>query len=464
VVTGPALLRAVIDHPDDDARRLVYADWLQQQGDPQGELIAVHSQLAHATANERAELEARAKALLDAHAETWTAELGDGVSHVTFRRGLAYAARVPVRTGILEVLDRAPIRDLGFSADPHDDDDDDDDDNDGDDDDRRADSSRLAIARELAADPRLARVELLATGVRWGEDGLAALLASPHLDKLRGLQLADPDCQVHAGHALAAARLPQLEFLALCGDWQGELGDAGVVALASAQLPALRDLALLNVSCTEASARALAGSMTLTQLHGLDFGWGSYNPNRIGPLGAAAIAESANFGQLRRLILDFNGIGDDGLAALARSPHLGALQYLSLKSTSVTDAGVRALAEGTAMPSLELLELTFNRELTHAGIEALARSPRLATLTSLWLRQTSIGPEGARALARSPHAGALRSLNLLECKLGDEGARALLESPHLDALTELQLSGNRLSDDMRAALHARWGDAVRADR
>jgi uncharacterized protein (TIGR02996 family) len=103
-VSGPDLLRAVIEHPEDDARRLVYADWLQQQGDPQGELIAVQIQLAHATASERGELEARAKVLLDTHGAAWTAALGDGVSHVTFRRGLAYAARTPASTGALELL------------------------------------------------------------------------------------------------------------------------------------------------------------------------------------------------------------------------------------------------------------------------------------------------------------------------------------------------------------------------
>ncbi|HET9989405.1 MAG TPA: TIGR02996 domain-containing protein, partial [Kofleriaceae bacterium] len=91
-MTGSALLHAVIEHPDDDARRLVYADWLQQHGDPQGELIAVQTRLAHATPGERGELEARAKDLLDAHAATWTTQLGEGVKDVMFRRGLAYAA------------------------------------------------------------------------------------------------------------------------------------------------------------------------------------------------------------------------------------------------------------------------------------------------------------------------------------------------------------------------------------
>jgi uncharacterized protein (TIGR02996 family) len=448
-VSGPDLLRAVIEHPDDDARRLVYADWLQQQGDPQGELIAVQIQLAHATATERAELETRAKALLDAHSGEWTAQLGEGVRDVTFRRGLPYAAVVPVRSATLDLLDRAPIRDLGFAMV---------------DDGAPSPAERLAIARALAADPRLQRVELLATGVHWGEAAFAALLASPYLGNLRGLHVADPDCQVYAGEVLCSAHLPRLELLALCGDWHCDFGDAGIARLARADLPALRDLALLNLSCGEQAARALASSQTLTRLSGLDFGYGSNNPNLIGAAGAAAIASSENFTHLRRLILDFNGIGDAGVAALASSPRLGAMRYLSLKSASITDVGLRAFAEGAAMPNVELLELTHNREITHVGVEALAASPRLSSLRSLWLRQTSIGPHGARALARSPQAATLRSLNLLECELGDEGARALLDSPYLAGLTDLQLSGNQLSDDMRTALHARWGPAVRADR
>lgn len=459
-MSGPDLLRAVIDHPDDDARRMVYADWLQQQGDPQGELIAVQIQLAHAAASERGELEARAKALLDAHGDTWISALGDGISHVTFRRGLPYAACAAVGSeldaggeshALLDVLDRAPIRDLGFVA------------QDGDDDDDEP-SSRLAVARDLAADPRLARVELLATGVRWGAEGLAALLGSPHLANLRGLHIADPDCQPYAGDAIATARLPRLELLALNGDWRSAFGDAGVVALARADLPALRDLVLLNLGLGESAAVALASSPIVAHLSGLDLGYGSTHPNRIGAVGAAALAGSASFRALRRLILDYNDIGGDGLAALASSPHLDALRYLSLRSAAITDDGLRALAAGRAMPKLELLELSLDGELTHAGIEALAESPRLATLSSLWLRQTGIGPDGARAIARSPHAAGLRSLNLLECKLGDEGARALLESPYLAGLTDLQLSGNQLSDDVRTALHARWGAAVRADR
>jgi uncharacterized protein (TIGR02996 family) len=45
-----ALIAAIQAEPDDDRVRMVYADVLQQQGDPRGELIAVQVQLAQARA------------------------------------------------------------------------------------------------------------------------------------------------------------------------------------------------------------------------------------------------------------------------------------------------------------------------------------------------------------------------------------------------------------------------------
>lgn len=385
-MTADDLLRAVIANPADDARRMVYADYLQSVGDPQGELIAVQCALAKLApdAAERAALEAAVKALLDEHAATWTARLGDHVADVTYRRGLAYSARAGMRPGMLDVLDRAPIRDLGLRNIVEDADDEDD--------------VYVPIARELAVDPRLARIELLATGVRLGEAAFTALFRSEHLGNLCGLQISDHDCQPYAGRALAAAHLPSLEVLALCGDWAAHEGDACVAALATANLPALRDLALLNLECTDAAAIALARSPACARLTGLDFGWGSYQANRIGADGARALA---TFTELRRLVLDFNPIGDAGLIAFAESSHLQALRSLSLKNSGIGDAGLVALAASAALPQLETLELTFNREITHAGISALAESPRLATLSGLWLRQISLGPPArVRSLVR----------------------------------------------------------------
>jgi uncharacterized protein (TIGR02996 family) len=43
-----ALLRAVLAHPADDAPRLVYADWLDERGDPRGEYLRVDLELGRA--------------------------------------------------------------------------------------------------------------------------------------------------------------------------------------------------------------------------------------------------------------------------------------------------------------------------------------------------------------------------------------------------------------------------------
>ncbi|MBA3541481.1 MAG: TIGR02996 domain-containing protein [Deltaproteobacteria bacterium] len=44
------LIAAVAEAPDDDAPRLVYADWLMERGDPRGELVALQCALARADA------------------------------------------------------------------------------------------------------------------------------------------------------------------------------------------------------------------------------------------------------------------------------------------------------------------------------------------------------------------------------------------------------------------------------
>src|SRR5688572_29181034 len=42
---GRGLLRAVLERPDDDARKLVYADWLEERGDPRAEYIRLMMQV-----------------------------------------------------------------------------------------------------------------------------------------------------------------------------------------------------------------------------------------------------------------------------------------------------------------------------------------------------------------------------------------------------------------------------------
>src|SRR5262245_22731070 len=88
---NPEMLRAIGEAPDEDGPRLVSADWLQERGDPRGELIAVQCTLHRLSPvdPQRPELEAREQALLDAHEAKWRAELPlrRGVALGPFERG-----------------------------------------------------------------------------------------------------------------------------------------------------------------------------------------------------------------------------------------------------------------------------------------------------------------------------------------------------------------------------------------
>src|SRR5262245_2518774 len=76
--TGAAILREICENPDDDAPRLVYADWLDEHGQPdRAELIRVQCEeapLAHDDPR-AAKLEKRAMAILDEHSSEWVSKL-----------------------------------------------------------------------------------------------------------------------------------------------------------------------------------------------------------------------------------------------------------------------------------------------------------------------------------------------------------------------------------------------------
>ena len=104
-----AFLEAIRDSPEDDAPRLVYADWLDDHGDTaRAEFIRVQCELARMPNDEerRAGLESRERELLSANRATWLGPLDEVLQsgHCTFRRGFPGGAEIrripcPVGTG-----------------------------------------------------------------------------------------------------------------------------------------------------------------------------------------------------------------------------------------------------------------------------------------------------------------------------------------------------------------------------
>src|SRR4051794_14065861 len=88
----------IIAHPDDDTPRLVFADWLEEEGDgARADFIRVQIERARLPAWDarQVRLRLREQALLDQHGKEWKRELPNirGVSWEEFRRGFVAAAK-----------------------------------------------------------------------------------------------------------------------------------------------------------------------------------------------------------------------------------------------------------------------------------------------------------------------------------------------------------------------------------
>src|SRR5262245_4711995 len=85
-----ALIREIVECPDDDLPRLVYADWLDDHGQAErAEFIRVQVELAGLAeeADERIELEHRERRLRKRHEREWLGALREKLHGWAFSRG-----------------------------------------------------------------------------------------------------------------------------------------------------------------------------------------------------------------------------------------------------------------------------------------------------------------------------------------------------------------------------------------
>src|SRR5262245_5524871 len=91
-MSDAAFLDAILANPSEDGPRLVYADWLDEHGDPRGELIRVQCELAQLPAGDpkRPRLAAREKKLLKRHGRDWAGPALRTAFRWQFRRGFLH--------------------------------------------------------------------------------------------------------------------------------------------------------------------------------------------------------------------------------------------------------------------------------------------------------------------------------------------------------------------------------------
>jgi uncharacterized protein (TIGR02996 family) len=317
------LLADILEHPDDDAPRLIYADWLDEHGQPErAEFIRLQYTLAAAEA--RHEPPSRPAAdrtheLLRRHREEWAADLlGPGVHDVHFSRGFVEGVAATTLTFIRQGrrwAERTPLRSacLGGAAARH--------------------------GQELAACAHLQGLtELSILDRNFREDDVIALARSPHLARLTALRI------------------------------DGEIGDRGTLELTQAPFFAR----LRRLELTSADLKPLVSPGAALPLEHL-----ALTSNQILDGGAVALAQAPRLANLTRLNLDANLIRPRGLVALVTSPQLKNLRWLGLARNHLRGGGLEEWAYMVARagkPALtQLTEICLNgNRLRRVNVTAVA--------------------------------------------------------------------------------------------
>jgi uncharacterized protein (TIGR02996 family) len=320
-----AFYEAIRDEPTDDTPRLVFADWLDDQGEEdRAEFIRLQCQRARMSdplCAEAMAVRAKAEQLLQRHWQEWVvplARLLGRYSPVWWQAGFHPYA--------LEDFDRGFITYLSIQT-----------------------PCWLDCWQEIQRLTPLSELQLSRAG------GL-------------GQQLAD--CPGLAG-------LTSLQF----GDyWVAPLGAADLTHLAGCKyLNRLRALHLYRNNAGDEGVEALARSAWLAGLTSLHLG-----ENGLSARAAQALATAQGFRPVR-LWLGNNFLGDEGAEALIASALLERTERLMLGYCGLSIRTARALADARHLHALRVLDLFGNR-LTAAGVRLLDQAPwrnRVRILTRL---------------------------------------------------------------------------------
>jgi uncharacterized protein (TIGR02996 family) len=219
-------------------------------------------------------------------------------------------------------------------------------------------------------------------------------------------------------------------------------------AIANAEhLAGLKKLHLTINNFDDDAIQHLVGSPILANLEELDL---SEN-EKMGEMSARALASSPHLGALRTLELRNNRLGPVGAEAVAGSERLANLQKLVLSNNDIGIARLQTISRNAGFFRVPILDLSENK-LDAAGLQVILNrnlhpiGPQANRLRDLNLRSNPLGDDGMRVLAACRLLENLRTLRLVNCQIGDEGVRVLAASPHLSNLVVLDLSNNPIND------------------
>jgi|GEM_PF-2621659 len=370
-----AFINANIEDPEDDLPRLVYADWLEEQGDPRGEFIRL--QVQHAALPEydpaRVRLEGRARQLLDAHIHTWTKPIGAKVQDLKFRRGfvesLTMRAKAFVERGE-EVFQSTPIRWL-----------------------------RLVYfkkqVKNLLESPNLRYIRSWdASRITIAPHELEALLASKRMTGLRELDLSLQNFRFHDSTATAFTKAKWVNQLTELNLYGVEIEDSFWKEFLELEWNSLKRFSL-GGGMTRTSPTNFA-QLNAPSLESLKVG------GKLRVVDVEQICQIPNL-HLKQLDLAKTRPPAKGMHALAASGILETVEDLDLTRCDLTDKGAQTMMQGNFLKNCKSLRLGENQRLTFPFWTLLANHAALKNLRFLDLTDTPLNIQALRKLAESPH-------------------------------------------------------------
>ena len=320
-------LATILDAPYEDAPRLVYADWLEEQGDPRAEFIRVQCERSRLPADDpefndqRERLEDRESKLLLAYGDGWRAEIPEWArKNCEFERGFVH--HVNIRTDWQHhyglVLSRAaPIDKITLQ-------------------------NVAGCAIEFADGPQLRHYA-----------GLVILDQQMEYDDLRELMRS----------SAVTEPLRSLQFMGI----GGKFGDTGALEVSLA--PGLTNLTRLEL------VRCNVGHRGIDRLSASEFvkkvTWLDLSDNELTDDCIWLLAHSEWSRPITHLFLNRNQIHNIGVQGMVESPHLANLTHLELDYNFLGDRAARLLIE--RFPNLRHLSIEHN-SLTVSGCLDLQRA------------------------------------------------------------------------------------------
>jgi uncharacterized protein (TIGR02996 family) len=410
-------LHAIVSQPDADAPRLIYADWLEEQGHAErAEFIRVQCELAAMKAKDVAawdlarlqELEDREEELLELPAALGENPIREVARHCRYHRGFIEEATLSLGMFLFQAeraLRWVPLRRLTLT---------------------HLEQQHLPF---LAKTPMLSRLQGLTLRHEAREHQvleLRELLASPHLSALASLALANvlnrtlghqPSFPV--GPALQELQLSVIDLDPL--DLENLLRSPMCRGLRKLRLQAMHyGWRFMPVLVQLLEALALEGitldstvshHVTMT-LRDTDLLLASPAMNNLRELRLTCdwmteaaikhLARSEHLRGLNTLALHSDGVNDSSLRALMRTEQLPRLQCLGLRGSSFEIIGIRTLANGPLLRQLRFLALD-GRHLHRQALETLLHSRHWTGQTGLLLNQLPLTGQMLRDLRKKYH-------------------------------------------------------------